>query len=201
MTRKDVTYIGVIIAILLSAFLYGRNEGVKAARWKHENEMLLLQIKALQGDLDTAITKAVRESENREQIVKAANKAQGDLRQQITFWRGKVSRTAKVPESGLPVSDSVSVYPCAEMDSVIEIQDKLIISLDKELVDVSDSFTREMDLTKKQVNISEEIANAWRDNAHSSQKQVKKERFFKKVWRTVAIGCAIAVGVLAVSSQ
>lgn len=205
MNRERLIWIGVILLILAIAVWIGRRDGRKLEQLRNQSELLERQVRDLSTARDVALSRAKVESEQRTKFVMASDSEQAALKAQIRRLKNRLVKQADGPGIVAPTpaesSDTTTVAGCADQDSVIFFQDKLITSLELEQTAVTDSFNKQLSIMDSALLTQKSISDAWEGHAKSVDKKLKRQRFWTKFWRSVGIGAVVAGGVIAVTSQ
>lgn len=205
MNSKDLVYIAIILAILAIAVWIGRRDGRKLEQLRNQAELLQREVDGLTASRDTALSRAKVESEQRVKIVLQKDSEQADLKAQVAFWKQRVRIADKKPSVAPTTSDSSQMakisYPCAERDSVIEVQDKLVMSLETSQAEITASYDRQLAQMDSALKSQAQVAEVWRVGNQESQRKLRREVRRKKLFRGLAVVGGVVVGVLLISGK
>lgn len=204
MNRERLIWIGVILMILAIAVWIGRRDGRKLEQMRNQSELLERQVRDLSTARDVALSRAKVESEQRTKIVLAKDSEQAALKAQISTLKKRISKytsVAIVQPAQIAIDTAAIVNHCITQDSVIDLQDHLIVSIEAEQTAVNDSYNRQIAALDSAMTAEKAISEVWRAGNQESNKKLRREIRRKKFYRGLATVGGVVIGVLLISGK
>lgn len=121
MTRKDLFYMAVILALLTAAFFMGQRQGKTIEQLRNQNEFLENRVHELEQVRDSATARADREEHQRAIIIKTAMTEQTTLKAEIQRLRNRRTQISTTGTSVQPERISIdSAALLVNCDSLVE---------------------------------------------------------------------------------
>lgn len=202
MNRERLIWIGVILLILAIAVWIGRRDGRKLEQMRNQSELLEREVRELSTARDVALSRAKAESEQRTKIIIAKDSEQAAMKAQISTLKKRISKytsVAIVQPAQIAIDTATMFYPCADRDSVINLQDHLIVSMESEQTAVNDSYNRQIAQMDSAMTAEKSISETWRVGNQESQRKLKRETRRKKLFSGLATVGGVVIGVLLIS--
>lgn len=202
MTKERLIWIAIILAILAIAVFIGRRDGRKLEQLRNQSELLERQVRDLSTARDVALSRAKAESEQRTKLVLQANSEQTTLKAEIK--RLKKRRTvlstlvAGMDSSHLKIDSTAILANC---DSLTEVQDSIIFSLESEKTATTASFNRQLAQMDSAMTAEKAISETWRAGNQESNKKLRRSERRKRFWRSIAVVATVGVGALLISGK
>lgn len=204
MNSERLIWIGVILLILAIAVFIGRRDGRKLEQMRNQSELLERQVQDLSTARDVALSRAKVESEQRTKLVMASDSEQAALKAQISTLKKRISKytsVAIVKPAQIAIDTATITNPCITQDSVINLQDHLIVSIESEQTAVNDSYNRQIAALDSAMTAEKAISETWRVGNQETQRKLRREVRRKKLFRGLATVGAVVIGVLLISGK